>query len=435
MLDEYYMHEQQPVARSSKRTRRGSGSGAVHAALQATGGTSSAQAGSSTCAAPPARGGAASPAQQQQQAAQHEGHGMATSINEKEARKQARMIRNRNAAQASRDRKKEHTAWLEARVAQLEAQLSLPSSMSPSAAAAPSPAVLASTRHSSGQAGSYQREVSESPSMTPAADPVIVSDPADAQRITELEDENETLRARLQAEQDETTRLRKRLETLEDKFVRLEQFMSAPLSTAAPDPTASLPSPSSFSSLSDTLPYVPFDSAMTGQYKREHDTHTNDDHLMFGPINDPGLAEAATDTAVTERSDSVADSSRLVAREVEDSSLPRKLDSVTSSGDEHAGEFFPMDQLSVPSSPPSPSSCASVELQHLDPFTVKAAWSDWAHGLSTISPNDMSGPVKMEDDELAGEFLDMTYLDGSSTHEAAAASYTHFFSSQFSHIQ
>ncbi|KAM0790143.1 hypothetical protein ACM66B_005465 [Microbotryomycetes sp. NB124-2] len=377
MLDKYYLHEQTSTSRSSKRTRRGSATGLAHNALQAsaTGGTGSAQhqAGSSSCAAP-AGGATATAAALQQHAAQHNDGQTAPTVNEKEARKQARMIRNRNAAQASRDRKKEHTAWLEARVAQLEAQLNLPPSMSPAAAAAPSPAAQSSSRHSSGHAASYHRDVSEAPSLTPAAEPVVVSDPADALRITELEDENETLRTRLQAEQDETTRLRKRLEALEDKFVRLEHFMSAPLSTSAPDPTASLPSPSSFSNFSDNV---------------------HDDVTMFGPINDPGLA--AVDPAVS----------------------TDERDSVTS-GDDHSGDFFPIDQLSVPSSPPSPSSCASVELQHLDAFTVKAAWSDWAHGLSTVSPNEMSGHVKTEDDELAGEFLDMTYLDGSSHNDVAA---------------
>ncbi|KAM0790149.1 hypothetical protein ACM66B_005470 [Microbotryomycetes sp. NB124-2] len=395
MLDEYYLHEQTSISRSSKRTRRGSATGLAHNALQAsaTGGTGSAQhqAGSSSCAAP-AGGATATAAALQQHAAQHNDGQTAPTVNEKEARKQARMIRNRNAAQASRDRKKEHTAWLEARVAQLEAQLNLPPSMSPAAAAAPSPAAQSSSRHSSGHAASYHRDVSEAPSLTPAAEPVVVSDPADALRITELEDENETLRTRLQAEQDETTRLRKRLEALEDKFVRLEHFMSAPLSTSAPDPTASLPSPSSFSNFSDNV---------------------HDDVTTFGPINDPGLA--AVDSGVADVAGSAED-----AFPVAESVSTDERDSI-SSGDDHSGEFFPIDQLSVPSSPPSPSSSASVELQHLDAFTVKAAWSDWAHGLSTVSPNDMSGHVKMEDDELAGEFLDMTYLNGSSLSEVVAA--------------
>ncbi|KAK4045922.1 hypothetical protein OIO90_006652, partial [Microbotryomycetes sp. JL221] len=177
-------------------------------------------------------------------------------LTDKEARKQARMIRNRNAAQASRDRKKEHAAWLEARVAQLEAQLNLAPSMNPSSLPA-LPATMASAATTgmtttTATATTTSSSPSSSRQASLAPDAVIKRDSADVARIHELEDENDVLRARLQAEQDETTRLRKRLESLEDKFVRLEQFMSAPLSTSAPDPAASLPSPSSFSSLSDS---------------------------------------------------------------------------------------------------------------------------------------------------------------------------------------
>ncbi|PLW05832.1 hypothetical protein PCANC_26805 [Puccinia coronata f. sp. avenae] len=54
----------------------------------------------------------------------------------KEERKMARMIRNRTAAQASRDRKKEHVAELESRVRELEEQLKLLSDSFPATAPA-----------------------------------------------------------------------------------------------------------------------------------------------------------------------------------------------------------------------------------------------------------------------------------------------------------
>lgn len=151
------------------------------------------------------------------------------------------------------------------------------------------------------------------------------SEAGDSPRIAELEEENEALRTQLESEQKETARLRGRLEALEDKFVRLESFMSAPLSTAAPDPTASLPSPSSFSSFSDSIPPAPFEQPEYHDFKTTQDDHdtkvmSNDNdhdgtHLM--PIDDRPTTGPVSDSAF--------DSSRLVAREVEDSSLPRKL--------------------------------------------------------------------------------------------------------------
>ena len=51
---------------------------------------------------------------------------------------------------------------------------------------------------------------------------------------------------------------------------------------------------------------------------------------------------------------------------------------------------------------------------HLDDLAVKSAWGEWAHGPATISPKDMLGPLPapaiVDDEELAGEFLDLTYL-------------------------
>ncbi|GAA5845092.1 hypothetical protein JCM3766R1_004432 [Sporobolomyces carnicolor] len=124
---------------------------------------------------------------------------------DKDARKQARMIRNRNAAQASRDRKKEHTLFLERRVAELEARLNgtqpHPLSISTGAFTAPSPGVPASPPSKLARSQRSTSVVSSVSSM-------------EAIRIAELEDENEALRNQLLAEQTESARLRARLDLL-----------------------------------------------------------------------------------------------------------------------------------------------------------------------------------------------------------------------------
>jgi hypothetical protein len=250
------------------------------------------------------------------------------SANDKEQRKQARMIRNRSefdsnlsscrrahprrtprssrtgprfradAAQASRDRKKEHTQYLETRVAQLEAQLGLaPTSSAP---VAPSP-----SNSGSGPRSHRSNSISSLASNNTTSTP----------RVTELEEENEVLRTQLHSEQMETARLRGRLESLEDKFNRFEQFMAAPLSTAAPDPLATLPSPTSFAPASTTpAPFEPtfaFDTVKTEDH--------GDEDLPLLPIHHHASAVESGASSPTS-----SNSSRLVAREVE-ISLPRKL--------------------------------------------------------------------------------------------------------------
>ena len=143
-----------------------------------------------------------------------------SNMSEKDQRKAARMIRNRRAylrchifcpcamltmrydaeaAQASRDRKKEHTQLLEQRISELEAQLDGDSSV-----------VRAPSVDSTGSAS--------------------------APLITALEEENQALRTSLALEQSETTRLRTRLENLETKFGRLESLLA--VSSLPPLPTA-----------------------------------------------------------------------------------------------------------------------------------------------------------------------------------------------------
>ncbi|GAA6007274.1 hypothetical protein JCM11491_003070 [Sporobolomyces phaffii] len=131
-----------------------------------------------------------------------------STASEKAAKKSARMERNRIAAQASRDRKKNHTDYLEARIADLEAQLeqsnnfsSTPSSSSSSFALSLPPLVPSPPTH--------------------RVDLVPILDP----EIAKLREENESLRTRLELEKLESKSLQLRLTSLEGKFGRLEGLL------------------------------------------------------------------------------------------------------------------------------------------------------------------------------------------------------------------
>ncbi|GAA6022169.1 hypothetical protein JCM10207_003932 [Rhodosporidiobolus poonsookiae] len=122
---------------------------------------------------------------------------------EKAAKKSARMERNRIAAQVSRDRKKHQTEYLEARVAELEAQLASSSSsstvtFSPLAAFTP----LSTTF--------------PSPPSLPTLSP----------EVDQLREENEALKTELALEKLQSQSLQIRLSSLETKFGRLEQLLS-----------------------------------------------------------------------------------------------------------------------------------------------------------------------------------------------------------------
>ncbi|GAA5916724.1 bZIP transcription factor [Sporobolomyces salmoneus] len=131
----------------------------------------------------------------------------ALSEKEKDARKQARMIRNRNAAQASRDRKKEHTMFLERRVAELEARLA------GTAVVPPHPLSISTASYTapSSSSSSPLKLSSRSQRSTSVFSSVSSSE---ATRIADLEEENEVLRTQLHIEQTESARLRARLELL-----------------------------------------------------------------------------------------------------------------------------------------------------------------------------------------------------------------------------
>ncbi|GAA5988372.1 hypothetical protein JCM5350_004421 [Sporobolomyces pararoseus] len=130
-------------------------------------------------------------------------NGKVLSEKEKDARRQARMIRNRNAAQASRDRKKEHTLYLERRVAELEAKLN---------GTNPHPLSISTFTASSSNSVSSPSKLARSQRSTSVISSVSSSE---ATRITDLEEENEILRTQLHLEQTESARLRARLDSLE----------------------------------------------------------------------------------------------------------------------------------------------------------------------------------------------------------------------------
>jgi len=129
---------------------------------------------------------------------------------DKSSKKAARMERNRQAAQASRDRKKHYTQELETRLQELESQL------------ASSSGVVSSS----------------------------ISDPADQERIAQLEAENTALRSQLACAQSETLTVKQRLDGLEAKLELLTSVLSntkssSPTPFVSPKEMSLLPSPPS----------------------------------------------------------------------------------------------------------------------------------------------------------------------------------------------
>ncbi|GAA5997321.1 bZIP transcription factor [Rhodotorula paludigena] len=153
---------------------------------------------------------------------------------EKHQRKVARMERNRVAAQVSRDRRKLQTEFLEARVAELEAQLV----GGPATASSTSPSTLP---------------------RTPASFPALPALPAlPDPRTAQLEEENEALKTQLALEKLQSQSLQIRLSALESKFNRLEQLLVQAHTRGRPFPAAEavppvVPSPSSLVDDVDSL--------------------------------------------------------------------------------------------------------------------------------------------------------------------------------------
>ncbi|GAA5821047.1 hypothetical protein JCM10212_006522 [Sporobolomyces blumeae] len=147
-----------------------------------------------------------------------------TSAADKAAKKSARMERNRIAAQASRDRKRNHTEYLESRVADLEAQLE-------------QHATARSSSSSPATNGLYTLPLLPTP---PTHDDG--SSTADPGEVARLRDENASLRTQLELEKLESQGLKLRLTSLEGKFGRLEALLEK-LGTASPTPVSSMTNP------------------------------------------------------------------------------------------------------------------------------------------------------------------------------------------------
>lgn len=204
-----------------------------------------------------------------------------SSVSDKESRKAARMVRNRHAAQASRDRKKEHTQLLEQRIAELEAQ------------------IQDHTEIDSPKAQSTTESESQ---------PLIIA----------LEEENDTLRSALELEKSQTAKLRKRLENLEIKFTKLEHILepTSLLGIALPPLPTTLSPSLSLSAL--PLDELPVETATMNAFEPVF-SFSPQDTLNLSRGSSPVSERMETEEDV----ENTIDCSRLVARE-DDTPLPRK---------------------------------------------------------------------------------------------------------------
>ncbi|GAA5922286.1 uncharacterized protein JCM15063_003246 [Sporobolomyces koalae] len=123
-----------------------------------------------------------------------------STASEKAAKKSARMERNRIAAQASRDRKKNHTDFLENRIAELEAQLERSETTA-------TPVSSCLSLH----------DYAAVPTQPPLGGHEL--------ETARLREENESLRTQLALEKLESRGLQLRLASLEGKFGRLEKLL------------------------------------------------------------------------------------------------------------------------------------------------------------------------------------------------------------------
>ncbi|KAL7336384.1 hypothetical protein BJY59DRAFT_707191, partial [Rhodotorula toruloides] len=235
---------------------------------------------------------------------------------EKEARRVARMIRNRNAAQASRDRKKEHILWLERRVGELE-QLVRQSGIKVSAGHSPFFA------GGSVAASPAQNRLPAIPRNQRETSVVSESSSSGSGRVADLEEENDSLRSQLHLEQSEKQELRARLEEVEEQLARVSQ---------APDATLA-PSFSPFSNSLVPLPYTEptfaFDTQNLSPLPQPQElafVEARDRQRQLASRRMSATPESGSDgTGKTEGAEQTSDgSSRLVARE-DDISLQRKL--------------------------------------------------------------------------------------------------------------
>ncbi|GAA5837366.1 hypothetical protein JCM9279_005664 [Rhodotorula babjevae] len=257
---------------------------------------------------------------------------------EKQAKKVARMERNRLAAQVSRDKKRQEAELLAKRVAELEAQL------------VDSPATAPST---SSLSASPSFALPPIPASFTTALSTATATPRDA-LVERLQDENESLKTQLALEQLQSQSLQIRLSSLEAKFGRLEQLLSH---------------------ASDN---VHEEQAQHGQVQQ---------HEQEGALDSTAPAAQVLGSMET-------DSSRLVARE-DDFSLPRKLSRpsfLPLDLDALLGFDFGAASLDAPVAAPDPVvDHGPVAGEHLPDDLVAQAWVDWASALDPAAL-EASGP-------------------------------------------
>ncbi|POY70898.1 hypothetical protein BMF94_6076 [Rhodotorula taiwanensis] len=310
---------------------------------------------------------------------------------EKEERRMARMIRNRNAAQASRDRKKEHTAFLERRVAQLEQLLQQAGRPAP-AAVAPIPFLGSPTTGPLPPLPGSRLRASSVSSNTSSSE--------DSGRVADLEDENESLRAQLAAEQGEKARLLTRLELIEEKLARLTTPDAGPISFSPFSGTSTpLPAyePTFAFNTADIKPLPqPEERAFVEQRERERRRASQTSFDVIAP-----LAEATYP--------SFASLSTFRLDVASGSSTP-SLSSGSSSSSAGSVSGLELDISSCPATPES-----YLDLHELD---VSPEWSAWAAKSNKNAADAKAGPSVEPHHENADDESALAYLDLSAYHDS-----------------
>ncbi|GAA5837493.1 hypothetical protein JCM5353_001738 [Sporobolomyces roseus] len=195
-----------------------------------------------------------------------------STASEKAAKKSARMERNRIAAQASRDRKKNHTDFLESRISELEQQLAASTSSSSSSFPLPTP-------------------------PTTRLDQLPLPPLVDSE-VTQLREENASLRTQLELEKMESKGLQLRLASLEGKFGRLEQLFEKLGNTKEEEVTTAIAelvpltfpptSPSSSTNFDFSLPDFTSDSLFDS-----NPTSLDNSFTFDAPLLDPSIVDQA----------------------------------------------------------------------------------------------------------------------------------------------
>ncbi|KPV71707.1 uncharacterized protein RHOBADRAFT_56530 [Rhodotorula graminis WP1] len=365
---------------------------------------------------------------------------------EKEQRRVARMIRNRNAAQASRDRKKEHTAFLERRCFELENLLRLNGVAVPQTFAAPPPIVAPATSGSSSSASSasHQQHVKGAPPRSQRAFSVLSDD--NQGRIADLEDDDDQLRAQLDHEQRETAQLRARLDDADAKLARLAHFApDAPFSSPFSGTTTPLPVGFEPTFAFDTPNLCPLPQPEERAYVEERERQRR--LASAGPTSTSTTSTPKTTsttlrrTSVSPSSTSPSSSSTTTAGAPKAEAVPDPVSSgpsipspgvtsasaATSSSSSSSSSSYAVSLVDgdIASTPPANESYLELD----DRVDVSPVWSDWAKGakLPPLPPLDgganglelcddgadeLMKPVFHHDgaEESALAFLDLSFL-------------------------